>query len=251
MKKIILIGKYDANFQNINDYLSLNYSVQTCADKLVIVQSALIATTPDLIVMRLFGMDEDGKKICEELSKNYSSIPVVCIGTFREHEEYGEFLKSQQFHSLLRPIDNEQFRKLINTLLDKKQAEDNKSEAPAKKKVLLVDDNAIQLRLLNGLLKDTYDVQMATSGAKAISAICKKRPDIIFLDYDMPICDGKMTLEMIRDVEEAGDIPVVFLTGVSDKAHIEAVLALKPAGYMLKPAKADKIFETIERLLGE
>ena len=92
---------------------------------------------------------------------------------------------------------------------------------------------------------------MATSGVKAISLICKKLPDIIFLDYDMPMCDGKMTLEMIRDVEEAKDIPVVFLTGVSDKAHIEAVLALKPAGYMLKPANADKIFDTIERILGK
>lgn len=48
--------------------------------------------------------------------------------------------------------------------------------------------------------------------------------DLIFLDYEMPICDGKMTLEMIRELEESKDIPVVFLTGVSDKEHIAAVL---------------------------
>ena len=47
---------------------------------------------------------------------------------------------------------------------------------------------------------------------------------MIFLDYEMPICDGKMTLEMIRELEESKDIPVVFLTGVSDKEHIAAVL---------------------------
>ena len=46
------------------------------------------------------------------------------------------------------------------------------------------------------------------------------------------------------------DIPVVFLTGVSDKEHIEAVLELKPAGYLLKPANADRIYNIIEKVLG-
>lgn len=120
-----------------------------------------------------------------------------------------------------------------------------------KKTILLVDDNAMQLRTLNEMLKQKYDVQMATSGMKALTLIGKKKPDIIFLDYEMPMCDGKMTLEMIREVEEARDIPVVFLTGVRDKEHIEAVLRLKPEGYLLKPASADKIYETLNKILGE
>ena len=80
--------------------------------------------------------------------------------------------------------------------------------------------------------------------------IGKKKPDMIFLDYEMPICDGKMTLEMIRGMEESKDIPVVFLTGVSDKEHIAAVLDLKPAGYLLKPADAERIYSIIEKVLG-
>lgn len=115
---------------------------------------------------------------------------------------------------------------------------------------MLVDDNAMQLRTLNEMLKQKYEVQMATSGMKALTLIGKKKPDIIFLDYEMPMCDGKMTLEMIREVEEAKDIPVVFLTGVNDKEHIEAVLRLKPAGYLLKPASADMIFSTLDKFLG-
>ena len=251
MKRIFLIGKYDTNFQNIGDYLSLYFSVQTCADKLGIVKGMLQVSVPDLIVIRLFGMDEEGKHICEEIMNNYATVPVICIGTFSEQEEYGEFLKSSQFYGLLRPVANEQLLDKICKLLEINKDAVNSRNSSSKKRVLLVDDNAIQLRVLNELLKNSYDVQMATSGVKAISLICKKLPDIIFLDYDMPMCDGKMTLEMIRDVEEAKDIPVVFLTGVSDKAHIEAVLALKPAGYMLKPANADKIFDTIERILGK
>ena len=91
---------------------------------------------------------------------------------------------------------------------------------------------------------------MATSGTQALTMIGKEKPDMIFLDYEMPGCDGKRTLEMIREVDEIKDIPVVFLTGVSDKEYIEAVLELNPAGYLLKPAEASRILDTIEKVLG-
>ena len=101
------------------------------------------------------------------------------------------------------------------------------------------------------MLKDKYDVRMATSGTQALTMIGKEKPDMIFLDYEMPVCDGKRTLEMIREQEETKDIPVVFLTGVSDKENITAVLELKPAGYLLKPADASRILATIEEVLGQ
>lgn len=250
MNKIFLIGRYDNSFQSINDYLNTYFTVQTCPDKLALVKGMLQVSAPDLIIIRLFGLDSEAKKIFDELSSNYLTIPVLCVGTFSEQEEYNEYLKSSQFYGLLRPVSNEQLLEKICALLELNGGK-NHDNKKSRKRVLLVDDNAIQLRSLNELLKNSYDVQMATSGTKAITMICKKCPDIIFLDYEMPVCDGKMTLEMIRDIEEAKDVPVVFLTGVSDKAHIEAVLALKPAGYMLKPASADKIFETIDKILGK
>ena len=120
-----------------------------------------------------------------------------------------------------------------------------------RKCVLLVDDSKIQLRSLSSALAGRYDVQVANSGMKALTLIGKRVPDIIFLDYEMPMCDGKMTLQMIREVDEAKDIPVVFLTGMRDKEHIKEVLELKPAGYLLKPPNLDTIFQTIEDVLAK
>ena len=45
------------------------------------------------------------------------------------------------------------------------------------------------------------------------------------------------------------NIPVIFLTAVNDRANIEAVLKLKPAGYFLKPAVKDRLIEEIDRIL--
>lgn len=81
------------------------------------------------------------------------------------------------------------------------------------------------------MLEEDYEVAVAISGAQAMTSIGKKRPDLILLDYEMPVCDGKMTLEMIRADEDMKDIPVIFLTAVNDKANIEVVLKLKPVGY--------------------
>lgn len=67
----------------------------------------------------------------------------------------------------------------------------------------------------------------------------------------MPVCDGKMTLEMIRADEELTSIPVVFLTAINNRENIEAVLKLKPAGYFLKPPVKERLLQEIEKILNE
>ena len=124
------------------------------------------------------------------------------------------------------------------------------NKAPGgKKRILVVDDNGTTLRTMKAMLEGDYEVAIAISGAQAMTSIGKKRPDLILLDYEMPVCDGRMTLEMIRADEDMKDIPVVFLTAVNDRANIEAVLKLKPAGYFLKPALKDKLIAEIEKIL--
>ncbi len=123
-------------------------------------------------------------------------------------------------------------------------------EDSGKKRILVVDDNGTALRTMKAMLQDVYEVDLAISGAQAMTSIGKNRPDLILLDYEMPICDGKMTLEMIRADEDMKDIPVIFLTAINDRANIEAVLKLKPAGYFLKPPVKDRLVSEINKILG-
>jgi CheY-like chemotaxis protein len=62
----------------------------------------------------------------------------------------------------------------------------------------------------------------------------------------MPVCDGRQVFEMIRADEEIKNIPVVFLTGVNDREHIEPILAMRPAGYVLKPLDKKLLLEKIK-----
>lgn len=282
MKKILLIGKFNTVFSDINNYLTNYFKIQVCVDNLEMVKGMAKLYQPDLVILSLIGMSEGEREIFAELSYNHPQLPVICIGTVSEQVYYFDFIKMEQFTMLTRPVANEKILKTIYDLLNvdsntdeskdeieerqksKKSSaimeleqiqkaeegqENENNQQNARKCVLLVDDNVFQLRTLKAVLEKQYDVQLATSGMKALTLIGKRVPDIIFLDYEMPMCDGKMTLQMIREIEEAKDVPIVFLTGVKDKENIQAVLELHPAGYLLKPPSMEKIFETIESLL--
>ena len=103
-----------------------------------------------------------------------------------------------------------------------------------KHKLLVVDDSDFVLHAMERLLGEDYDVMPAKSGMAAIRAITLNRPDLVLLDYEMPVCDGSQVLEMIRSEVDFADIPVIFLTGRTDRESIKKVLALKPAGYLSK-----------------
>ena len=115
-----------------------------------------------------------------------------------------------------------------------------------KKKVLVVDDSGAMLRNVKGWLEDRYQVILANSGAMAIKYLALNRPDLVLLDYEMPVVNGKQVLEMIRTETEFSDIPVIFLTGKNDRESITQVMALKPEGYLLKTMKPDDIVKTID-----
>ncbi len=121
------------------------------------------------------------------------------------------------------------------------------------KRVLVVDDDQNMLQLLYAFLRDSYQVIMADNGKAALESLRSHKVDLVLLDYLMPGMNGKETLEEIRKDEELKDLPVFFLTGVSDSTKISECLKLDPIGYILKPigkfsllAKIRAYFEEVE-----
>lgn len=250
VKSILFVGRFNEIIPD-NNFFKDSFDAQICVDNVIMVKGMLKIQQPELVVISLVGIGKDIDEILRELKTNYSQIPIICIGTDEDITTHINGVFKMQINTLVVPVTKE---KIFDTMCDMLRISSNDDTnidtLTVKKSILLVDDSNIQLRALNELLKTKYEVRMATSGMQALTLIGKKKPDMIFLDYEMPICDGRMTFEMIKELDEAKDIPVVFLTGVSDKEHIEAVLELKPAGYLLKPANADRIYNIIEKVLG-
>lgn len=144
--------------------------------------------------------------------------------------------------------DEEETQEEVGTLV---QARTKNASETTRHRIMLIDDNAVQLRALRSNLVKDYDVQVATTGGEALKVMEKNVPDVVFLDYEMPGLDGKSVLKIMREHSVLKNVPVVFLTGEKDKEKIMEVFKLNPDGYMLKPANIDKIHQKINELLGE
>ena len=115
-----------------------------------------------------------------------------------------------------------------------------------KKKILVVDDSGAMLRNVKGWLEDKYQIILANSGAMAIKYLSTNRPDLVLLDYEMPIVDGRQVLGMIRSETEFSNIPVIFLTSKGDKESVMNVMELKPDGYLLKTMPPEQIKQSVD-----
>ncbi|MCR4989618.1 MAG: response regulator [Lachnospiraceae bacterium] len=139
-----------------------------------------------------------------------------------------------------RPLDNEEYVEAVNELFQKIAI------GEFRKSILIVDDDPNYLGLVREWLKDTYKVAMVTSGLQAIKWLGKNKADLILLDHEMPVTNGPQVLEMLRSDEETKSIPVIFLTGKSDKQSVMSVVALKPEGYFLKNIDKQELLEKLD-----
>lgn len=106
-----------------------------------------------------------------------------------------------------------------------------------KSRILAVDDETDVLLILRTALKDDYDVATASNGAEGLAKAIEWQPDGIILDMMMPEMDGMQVLTELRRDPRTMRIPVIFLTGVSDRKKIREALDKGTQYYITKPFK--------------
>lgn len=167
--------------------------------------------------------------------------PYYLIGDSEELETLKKILPvSQRRLDFLRPVNVEEVSMKISIDLLSNVG------VRHRKKILVVDDSGTMLRKIKEWLDDRYKITLANSGARAMKALALEIPDLVLLDYEMPIVDGRQVLSMMRAESEYQDIPVMFLTGKSDKESVMAVMSLNPVGYLLKTQPSHEIIKQID-----
>lgn len=169
-----------------------------------------------------------------------NDLPVFITGDMQEIQTIYDFLPKHLIQKeFLRPINVVEVAEGIDAYL-------KTNGKHTKKKILVVDDSGAMLRNVKGWLEDKYQVILANSGAMAIKYLSTNRPDLVLLDYEMPIVDGRQVLGMIRSEMEFADIPVIFLTSKGDRESVMQVMSLKPEGYLLKTMPPEDIIKSVD-----
>ena len=198
------------------------------ADIILFFAGEFVYQTSDILVYLKDICEADEKPFCvigyeKELSEVRSAIPKHLIK-----------------HEFTRPFDV----KILTAELVK--IAENNEELKKGKHILLVDDDITFLRMIQDWLSMKYRITSVKSGMQAITYIAAHTPDLILLDYDMPITPGSQIMEMIRSEPASARIPIIFLTGKNDRETVMKVMQLKPDGYLLKSMSHEEIIAAID-----
>ncbi|MGN1305855.1 MAG: response regulator [Oscillospiraceae bacterium] len=234
---------------------------------------------PDAYVCIAEYADAQVMALIKRLKSNvaFRMVPIImvtnedCYEFYTNENEYDHFVDiilsrpitisviGDRIIKLLRSIEEEKERiakeaeeaaRLAREAEEAQRAALEKKAATERKHIVVVDDDKNILKLLKAALEDKYDVTSIAGGRMALKFLETKTPDLIFLDYEMPVENGPEVFRKIKKIESAKDIPVVFLTGIAEREKITEVLSLKPQGYLLKPINMERVNETIKSLLG-
>jgi CheY-like chemotaxis protein len=126
-------------------------------------------------------------------------------------------------------------------------------------KVLVVDDEPDAVEFVKIVLEEAgYQVVSAFDGEAGIATARAESPDLVILDVQMPVKDGFATFAEMAQDAELGDIPVVMLTGISEKTGLPfsgedmgQYFGKEPAAYVEKPVDPAILQQTVENLLAD
>ena len=120
------------------------------------------------------------------------------------------------------------------------------TEPNAKKIVLLVDDAPANLAVLSEILKASYQIRAAKSGALALKiAHAPTPPDVILLDVEMPEMDGYEVCQKLKADAATQAIPVLFVTGHTQPEQEAKGMALGAIGYISKPVEPSVVLAKV------
>lgn len=112
-------------------------------------------------------------------------------------------------------------------------------------KILVIDDEVANLNLLKEILKESYQVFLASSGKHALAFLKNNKPDAIILDVLMPEMDGYEVLREIKAQDDISDVPVIFLTGLDTRDNESFAFKLGAVDYLTKPIVAESVLNRV------
>lgn len=120
------------------------------------------------------------------------------------------------------------------------------------RKVLIVEDNALNMRLFSDLLEASgYETLQCTDGAKAVGLALEAKPDLIIMDIQLPEVSGLDITRWLKDDERTAAIPVLAVTAFAMRTDEMLVREAGCEGYLSKPIQVRSFLRTVDELVSD
>ena len=266
--KVIITGRNRKIATDISEHLENDrgYSVIRCAPSKEGLFERVPVELPHLIIICLGDETRETVSAFDVLKEctRMGGITIIVIANEPDQKLFINHTKLNRMFFMSRPVSLFALYEKLNEI-EKKVEDDRNSGAtlvteyinpnaddlPPRKHILVVDDDTSQLLQIKEHLREFYEVTLVPSGDAALKYLVRHRVDLILLDYMMPVMSGPQVLERLHLMPALKDIPVVFLTGVTEKdLVVKTLVELKPQGYIVKPSRKSELVAKIIDILG-
>lgn len=154
--------------------------------------------------------------------------------------------KHKNLFLLEAPVFPEKLFEALLNFEEKKKKTPLEEKQTSNKKILVVDDNAINRKLMEELATRLgSEVFTASDGQEAIEAFAKEPVDLIFIDQNMPVLSGTEAIKKIRSLPKGENVEIYGLTGTADDATIKTMIDAGANAILSKPVQISKLKEII------
>ena len=248
-KKIIYVDDVNYSLVSVKSRLSERYDIFP-ADSAVKMFELLEFFTPDLILLDVNMPDINGYETIKSLKANerFCDIPVIFVTGNSDRESVVKGLSLGAADYVVKPytanklIDSIEAN-LYSAIKDLNSDDDNEN----KPSVLIVDDVSSMLRAMQYALNDKFNVYVLSKSEDAIDFLRTKTPDLILLDYVMPIINGFDLIPIIRELPGHKETPIIIITTEGTQDHVSQAMSIGASDFIVKPFKPKELNDKVAK----
>lgn len=206
----------------------------------------LTKNSADVLLLDIDCYDMDVFELADKVrsTPGGAHAPIVFLTDGVTEELTKKFNEKSSCGYLVKPIHGKDMRAKIEDAIRRGP------EMLERKLVVVVDDDVMTLKSIQAMLKDEYKIIALPSAMQAIKYFETKVPDIVLLDYEMPVKNGLEVLRVIRSKSGFNNVPVIMLTGNKEKQTVVSCIQCGAQGYLTKPVNSISLRLRIRQLLG-
>jgi len=204
--------------------------------------------TPDIILLDINMPEIDGYEIIKILKadERYAHIPVLFFTSNNDRESVIKGLALGAADYLIKPFETTSLIECIEKHVEASRAERDKEEN-GKPRILAIDDVVSILKTIKAALHNKYKVHTISRPESVLDFLKLRKPDLILLDYLMPIYNGFELITMIRELPGYEDTPIIMLTSEGTPQQVKHAVSLGACDFIVKPFKESELHEKVAK----
>ena len=220
------------------------------AESAEVLYKVLKTVTPDIILLDINMPDVDGYEIIKTLKANkfYADIPVIFFTSNSDRESVLKGLSLGAVDYIIKPFETSSLYECIDKhIAESKKVKEKDKEDDGRPRILAVDDVVSILKTIKAALHANYIVHTINRPESVLDFLKLRKPDLILLDYLMPVYNGFELIPMIRELPDYQDTPIIMLTSEGTLTNIKEAVSLGACDFIVKPFKENELNEKVAK----